>query len=70
MANILMDIKDTVVNPVSKGIAKDIIISVLRKLKNTVKPINEEYIKNSENKPITIEIHKFYLCQSILMLFL
>ena len=27
------------------GVSKDTVTSVLRKLKNTVKPVNEEYIK-------------------------
>ena len=40
------------------GISKDTATSVLRKLKNTVKPINEEYLKKIQkiNQPITIEI--------------
>jgi len=40
------------------GISKDTVTSALKELENSVKPVNEEYLKKkfSQNKPINIEI--------------
>jgi len=49
------------------GVSKDTVTSALKRLKSSVKPVNEEYLekKNSQNKPIDIEIRNAMSSESL-----